>query len=744
MRSIKQKIILVSGLCMAIIATVLVVFSVYSTGTTQHIVTEKVSHILETKSKTALTYLLSSCAATVEKALQDNLDTARTTGKIFEVLHAQPQKEHLRELVTTILRANLENNPAYLGSYSAWEPNALDGNDMAYANTTAHDASGRFITYWNRDAAGKINRQALVDYESQGTHPNGVRKGGWYLTPRETGKESVLDPIPYTIQGKTEWLTTISVPIKEKGKFLGVSGTDLRLTFLQKMAEEVNQKIYSGKGRLLIISHQGLLVADSANPGMVGKPLSEALPQSEDILRDVQSGKEAMRADSSGKQILGGAPVSLGRSGKFWSVLVQLPREVVLADAVALQNELEARASTDVLWQITVGAVITLLGLAVLWYFAGTLTRPLVRATVFAEHVAQGNFDQQLNVRQQDEIGILADALRTMVAELQEMIGRAKAKGEEAQKAMGEAQQAMREAQEAKARAEHAKAEGMLAAARQLEGVVEIITSASEELSAQIEQSSRGAEEQSGRVRETATAMEEMNATVREVASNALQAANASHETKEKAQEGADIVNKAVSGIKTVREQALAVKDDMAQLGNQAEAIGKVMNVIADIADQTNLLALNAAIEAARAGDAGRGFAVVADEVRKLAEKTMASTTDVGNAIAAIQNSTTKSMEGVDNAVRQIGQATDFAGQSGKALEEIVSTVEATADQVNAIATASEEQSAASEEINQSIVHVNELSAQTAQAMRAATAAVGDLTAQSQRLSGLIAELQHS
>lgn len=279
MRSIKQKIILVSGLCMAIIATVLVVFSVYSTGTTQHIVTEKVSHILETKSKTALTYLLSSCAATVEKALQDNLDTARTTGKIFEVLHAQPQKEHLRELVTTILRANLENNPAYLGSYSAWEPNALDGNDMAYANTTAHDASGRFITYWNRDAAGKINRQALVDYESQGTHPNGVRKGGWYLTPRETGKESVLDPIPYTIQGKTEWLTTISVPIKEKGKFLGVSGTDLRLTFLQKMAEEVNQKIYSGKGRLLIISHQGLLVADSANPGMVGKPLSESLPR---------------------------------------------------------------------------------------------------------------------------------------------------------------------------------------------------------------------------------------------------------------------------------------------------------------------------------------------------------------------------------------------------------------------------------------------------------------------------------
>ena len=92
------------------------------------------------------------------------------------------------------------------------------------------------------------------------------------------------------------------------------------------------------------------------------------------------------------------------------------------------------------------------------------------------------------------------------------------------------------------------------------------------------------------------------------------------------------------------------------------------MAVISDIADQTNLLALNAAIEAARAGEAGRGFAVVADEVRKLAEKTMASTNDVGNAIKAIQESTAKSMTGVDNAVERIGVERSRAALAGAAL----------------------------------------------------------------------------
>ena len=312
----------------------------------------------------------------------------------------------------------------------------------------------------------------------------------------------------------------------------------------------------------------------------------------------------------------------------------------------------------------------------------------------------------------------------------------ARAQAEKARAAMLEAEASERQA--------GAKTAAMLAAAQRLEEVAGTVSSASTSLSAQIVRSERGASEQAARVAETVTAIEQMNATVVEVARNAGTAAGVSAHTREKAISGEDIVKNVVDSIRNVQRQSLALKEDMETLNGHAQSISQVMGVISDIADQTNLLALNAAIEAARAGEAGRGFAVVADEVRKLAEKTMASTNDVGNAIKAIQESTAKSMTGVDNAVERIGEATELANQSGQALQEIVATVEATGDQVNAIATASEEQSAASEEINQSIVQVNDMSRQTAEAMAEAAKAVSDLAAQAQGLTNLIQELKEA
>ena len=406
--------------------------------------------------------------------------------------------------------------------------------------------------------------------------------------------------------------------------------------------------------------------------------------------------------------------------------------------AKARSRDMVGEANTIIVATIAISLVG---GVLIAILLAAAISNPVVKGVGFASAIAAGDFSRTLDIEQKDEIGLLANALRTMIATLKSKIDEAATQGKAAADEAARAQIAMKEAQAAKAQAER-KAEGMLQAAQQLEGVVQVVSSASEELSAQIEQSSRGADEQSGRVRETATAMEEMNATVLEVARNAQQAADVSHQARQQAQEGSKIVTDAVKSIDAVHAQSIAIKEDMDALGKQAEGIGQIMSVIADIADQTNLLALNAAIEAARAGDAGRGFAVVADEVRKLAEKTMTATQEVGNAITGIQEGTRKNIHNVEQAGVSIEEAAKLSARSGESLKQILEFVQLVNDQVQSIATASEQQSAASEEINRSVEQVATISTETAQAMEQASSAVADLAQQSQALQRLIVEMK--
>lgn len=282
----------------------------------------------------------------------------------------------------------------------------------------------------------------------------------------------------------------------------------------------------------------------------------------------------------------------------------------------------------------------------------------------------------------------------------------------------------------------------MLKVASEASAISDRVAAAAEELAAQVEEISRGAEIQRSRVESTASAMTEMNATVLEVAHNASQASEQSDNTRAKAEQGADLVNKVVNSINKVNVIGNKLHENMQELGKQAEGIGSVMNVITDIADQTNLLALNAAIEAARAGEAGRGFAVVADEVRKLAEKTMTATQEVGSNITAIQHSARINIEEVGNAVSSVGEATELAGSSGQSLQEIVSLASSNSAVVASIATAAEEQSATSEEINRAIDEINRITGETTDGMVQSSEAVQELSAMAQELKSVMLALR--
>ena len=257
--------------------------------------------------------------------------------------------------------------------------------------------------------------------------------------------------------------------------------------------------------------------------------------------------------------------------------------------------------------------------------------------------------------------------------------------------------------------------------------VAESLAEAAGHMSAQIAESTQGMEEQRSRTVEVATSIEEMNVTILDVAKTAGDAASTAAEANTMAASGAEMVDRIIAVMGSVNGKAAELKSEMHDLDGQAHGIGQIMQVISDIADQTNLLALNAAIEAARAGEAGRGFAVVADEVRKLAEKTMTATAEVSNFIRSIQESAKRNMAATEATVKGIEDAENLTNNAGDALRQILSFVQRTADQVRGIATAAEQQSATSEEINRATDQISRIAEDAASSMSLASSSVSDL-----------------
>ena len=385
-------------------------------------------------------------------------------------------------------------------------------------------------------------------------------------------------------------------------------------------------------------------------------------------------------------------------------------------------------------------AVLLAVGVLVWFLVKIIIVGPLFRIRTYAKSVADGDIDAEPEGHFAAELGVVKEAIQTMVGNLRAKMLEAAQKQDEAEHAQGVAEKAMEDA-----KAQEARTNQLLTTMKRIAGeaslIAEQVTSAADEISAQAEQVSKGAEVQRDRTTQTATAMEEMNATVLEVARNSSNSAESAANARTEAQEGAKIVRKATDAIREVHDLTSTLKQSMDQLGNQTTDIGQIMNVIEDIADQTNLLALNAAIEAARAGEAGRGFAVVADEVRKLAEKTMAATKEVGDAIQVIQDAATANIQSVDYAAKVVEQATSLANSSGEALDSIVKFADDTSGQVQSIATAAEEQSAASEEINRAVDDINHIATETAEGMNQSAEAINKLAKLSNQLHKLIEEM---
>ncbi len=218
-----------------------------------------------------------------------------------------------------------------------------------------------------------------------------------------------------------------------------------------------------------------------------------------------------------------------------------------------------------------------------------------------------------------------------------------------------------------------------------------------------------GAEEVAAQVGTVAVASEEMSATSTDIAANCQNASLRAERVNATASAGGTVIEETTRIMATIAEQVRGTSQTVGNLGARSDQIGEIVSTIEDIADQTNLLALNAAIEAARAGEQGRGFAVVADEVRKLAERTTKATKEISSLIHDVQGETSKVVDAMRGSVLQVENGTAEAARSGDALHEILVQIDELNGQVNAIATAAEEQSATTAEITHNIQKVREV-----------------------------------
>ncbi|WP_243544602.1 methyl-accepting chemotaxis protein [Pseudodesulfovibrio tunisiensis] len=638
--------------------------------------------------------------------IETGLDVTRTLAATFEAMAAE-QGGWSREAANRILRRTLASNRKFFSIQATF-----DGSVMTRGERSGGEYALEFVRGDARSAARNLS---------------GYRDQEWYRVPMQTQGPVLTEPYRDRTLGTTQ--ATVAAPVTVQGRVVGVVGINFDLGSLENMVADIRP--YE-TGYAFLASARGEIVSHPRKE-RIGKSVAEFFDREigAAILDNVSKGKGSEQFERKSGIYYRFQPVHVDGLSSVWSIAVAMPRAKIVA-----------AADRTMFMSIGLGLCGLILLVVVVVFTVRSLCVPLKRTMQFAQHVARGEFDTTLDVHRGDELGILADALRNMVDSLETMVETAREKTEEAEQQTEAAQKATERAEQARKEAENARREGRLHAAQQLEVIVEQVSSASTELSVQVEQASHGAEDQTRMTSEAATAMSQMGTAILEVAQNAGSAANSAENSREQAWQGQKIVSELAQSIGAVRTHARTMTEDLNMLGDKASNIGRIMGVISDIADQTNLLALNAAIEAARAGDAGRGFAVVADEVRKLAEKTMVATNEVGEAVRDIQDGTQLSIHAMESTAEAVVGSTTMADKAGAALASIVDLAEENESEVRAIATASEEQSAAGEQINVSVQEVSEVSRETAQAMNESATALADLARRAHDLERIIAELK--
>ncbi len=374
------------------------------------------------------------------------------------------------------------------------------------------------------------------------------------------------------------------------------------------------------------------------------------------------------------------------------------------------------------------------LGIVIAYRTAKSITDPLTNLMNVARGIGNtGDLEHNIDLTREDEIGELARTFHKMVTYLKEMAGISESiaggdlsvdvKPRSSHDTLGNAFSRMVEGLAGLVRSVRDASSQVASASNQVAGAsddaakiglqassaIDEVTSTMHEMSVNVQNMVKSTQVQASSVSETSASIDQMVASIQRVADTAKVLLDISNRSREEVHNGIGTMEKATDGLNRINTTINSSGEIIGALGQRADDIGKIIEVIDDLAEQTNLLALNAAIEAARAGEHGLGFAVVADEVRKLAEKSAQSTKEISELIQSIQKEARKAVENMDRSTTIVNEGLELGGELNAALRKISNVVTEVYKFAQEIGAATNEQSHGSSQIARATTRLNEI-----------------------------------
>lgn len=630
--------------------------------------------------------------------------SATMTGIIENSVEHSEQKLS-RDQLSTLVQAGIESNTSLNAIYAHFEANAYDGQDARFRGGKAlHSTAqtGSLEVYWTRDEMGRIQPVRVEDpedkYDSTMTE-YGTRVAEWYLCSRDSKKACFLEPNRFEVRpGLSILMTSLTLPVLKDQQFIGVVGADINMSQFQQLIEGLSRSLYDGKARVSLLSRRGNVIATSHYQEYLSKPLTQAIPTLGKQLQELHQQEGVLETDDT---FYVARTIDVPAAHTYWSLLIELPKELVLADITKMQSLAASEKSRIVSSQVLVGLVLAVVFLVAVIVLVRSIVRPLL---ALDEQVAQlagaeGDLSQQLTMDTHAELISLGGNFNRFVLKLRELVSSLK------------------------------------------DLSVEVRREADENL--QISEQTKGATtQQQDEINNVVAATQEMSATAQQVAGIAVEVSTKTQDIQMEVNVSQQSLAQAANTSLELSSNMNTASEVITQVSARSEEINRILEVIGSIADQTNLLALNAAIEAARAGAHGRGFAVVADEVRMLASKTQASTGEISQMIATLQSDVQRAVAIIQQGREQADSGMAQTRRANEALQQVVEAVVEISDNIRQVATAAEEQSAVSEEITRNLTVIGDAASQLSHLAQKANASSQKVTGEIDTLDSQLSALR--